>query len=110
MAERVVDILETVEVDREHRRRAAGAAHVGDELGEALAEVSTVRQARQRIVQRKVAQLILTSRNRGRGMAHVAKDEHGKDDEADEGDAEERNDVAYDLGARTLRRPSEPGD
>ena len=56
MAERVVDVLEVVEVDVEHGRRRAALAHVGDHRFEPLAEEDAVGQAAQRIVQGEMAQ------------------------------------------------------
>src|SRR2546430_2117341 len=59
MAERVVDVLEMVEVDREHRRDAFVLAGVGDHGAQALAEEGAVRQAGKRVMQRQMTQPVL---------------------------------------------------
>ena len=53
MAECVVDVLEVVEVDVEHRRGLAAGAHVIDHDFEPLAEIDAVGQAADRIVQKR---------------------------------------------------------
>ena len=72
VAERVVDVLEVIEVDIEHRRRKAAAAHLDDGLFEPLAEIDAVGQAADRIVQRQMAQLPLAGGDRCRGAPHMA--------------------------------------
>ena len=110
MAERVVDVLEVVEVDVEHGRRRAALAHVRDHRLQPLAEEDAVGQAAQRIVQRKVAQPRLAGGDGRGGAAHVAEHERGEQREAGERDRDERDDAVDDLGARPLRRPGEGRD
>ena len=57
VAERVVDVLEVVEVDVEHRRRRPAVPHLRDGALEPFAEVDAVRQPAERIVQGEMAQL-----------------------------------------------------
>ena len=56
VAERVVDHLEVVEVDEQHRDLLAAA---GDQLAQALQEERPVRQPRERVVMRLVVELAL---------------------------------------------------
>ena len=62
MAERVVDVLEVIEVDVEHRRGRAAGAHFVDHGFEPLAEIDAVGQAADRIVQGEMAQLRFAGR------------------------------------------------
>jgi hypothetical protein len=50
VAERVVDVLEVVEVDEEHRDLALGALRVGDGMREAVLQQRAVRQPREVVV------------------------------------------------------------
>ena len=52
VAERVVDDLEAVEVEQQHRRRMAAAAGAHERVREPVEEERAVRQARQLVVQR----------------------------------------------------------
>ena len=54
MAERVVDMLEVVEIEHHHRHLILVAARLRDIVAQAILEQDPVRQARQRIVQRHV--------------------------------------------------------
>ena len=72
MPERIVDVLEMVEVDVEHRGGRSAMAHLIDHRLQALAEVAAVRQAAQRIVQRQMPQPVFAFGDRGGGVAHVA--------------------------------------
>ncbi len=56
MAERVVDVLEMVEVDVEHRGRRGAGAHLLDHRFQPLAEEDAVGQAAERIVHGEMAQ------------------------------------------------------
>ena len=56
VAERVVDLLEAVEVDQQQGRHPAGAPEAGDRLLHALVEQRAVRQVGEVVVQREVAQ------------------------------------------------------
>ena len=58
MAERVVDALEAVEIEIEHRELVA-AADAGQRLGEPLAEQHAVGQIGQRVVARHMRDLLL---------------------------------------------------
>ena len=58
MAERIVDLLEMIDVDREHGK-AAAAAHVGDRLLDALAEHHAIGQAGERVVAGHVGDALL---------------------------------------------------
>ncbi len=54
MAERVVDALEVVEVEIEHRHRLGGLLHARQPLGHLLAQQHAVGKLRQRVVARHV--------------------------------------------------------
>ena len=59
MAERVVDVLEVVEVHEQDREAGRRSAAPHERVREAVDEQDAVRQAGERIVQRLVAKLIL---------------------------------------------------
>src|SRR5205823_834124 len=59
VAERVVDLLEAVEVDEQYAERRAGAFRAGERLVEAVAEERTVGEAREAVVERLSRQLLL---------------------------------------------------
>ncbi len=84
MTERVVDVLEMIEVDIEHRRRCAAILHVLDHLFEPLAEEVAVGQAAKRIVQGEIAQALFALRDGRGGAAHIAVDERREQREAGE--------------------------
>ena len=107
VAERVVDVLEVIEIDVEDRRGRRALAYLLDRGLEPLAEEDAIGQAAERIVQGEMPQPVLAGRDGGGGAAHVAQDEAGKQREAGERDREEGNDAVDDLGARPLRRPGE---
>ena len=110
MAERVVDVLEMVEVDVEHRHRRAAALDVGDHRLQPLAEEIPVRQAAQRVVQREIAQPVLAGGDGRRGGAHVAQHQAGEQRKARQRNADEGNNGIQDLGARPLRQPGKSRD
>ena len=110
MAERIVDVLEVVEVDIEHRGRRGAGAHFLDHGLEPLAEENTVGQAAERIVHRKVPQPRFAGGDRHRGAPHVAQHEGGEQRKAGKRDGDEGDDAADDLGAGLLRRPGEARD
>ena len=110
MAERVVDVLEMVEVDIEHRGRRRAGAHLFDHRLQPLAEENAVGQAAERIVHGKMAQPRFAGGDGDCGAAHVAQHEGGEQREARERDRDERNDAADDLGAGLFRRPGEARD
>src|SRR5262245_23766857 len=110
VAERVVDVLEVIEVDIEYGRGGAALAHPRDRLFQPLAEEDPVGQAAQRIVQRQVTQSRFAGGDGGRRAAHVAQDEGGEQREARERDGDEGNDAGDDIGAWPLRYPGELRD
>ena len=59
VAEAVVDGLEVVEVDEQHRQRPAEAAACAQRVLDAVEEQGAVGEAGQRVVERLVAQLVL---------------------------------------------------
>ena len=110
MAERVVDILEMVEIDVEHGGRRRAGAHLFDHGLQPLAEEDAVGQAAERIVQGEVAQPRLAGGDGDGGAAHVAQHEGREQREAGERDGNERDDAADDLGAGLPRRPGKARD
>ena len=59
VAERVVHLLEAVEVDEQHGERLAGARRAGQRLVEPVAEERTVGEAREPVVEGLVRELVL---------------------------------------------------
>ena len=110
MAERVVDVLEMVEVDIEHRGRRGAGAHLVDHRLQPFAEEDAVGQAAERVVHGEMAQPRFAGGDRDRGAAHVAQHEGGQQREAGERDGDERDDAVDDLGAGLLRRPGKARD
>ena len=100
MAERVVDILEVIEVDIEDRGRRASASHFGDRHLEPFAEEDAVGQPAQRVVQREMAQPGLAGRDGRCGAPHVAEDDARQQRKSSERNRDERNDAVDDLGRR----------
>ena len=58
VAERVVDHFKVIDVDEQDADHPAGTAHPGDRVRHPFGEQHPVRQARQRVVERLVAQLV----------------------------------------------------
>ena len=87
--EAVVDDLEAVEVEEQHRRAALGVVALGapDRLVEAVDEQHAVREAGERVVQRVVLQAAL-------GLAAVGDVGGGADDRASRGRCSSRTAVA----------------
>ena len=110
VSERVVDVLEVVEVDIEHRGRRRAGLHLVDHRFQPLAEEDAVGQAAERIVHGQMAQPRFAGGDRHRGAAHVAQHEGGEQREAGERDRDERHHVVHDLGAGLFRRPGEARD
>ena len=110
MAERVVDVLEVIEVDVEHRRGRAAGAHVVDHGFEPLAEIDAVGQAADRIVQGEMAQLRFAGPDLLGGAPHVAQYETDQQREAAERDRDERQHAADDGAARPRRLPGNTRD
>ena len=71
MAEDVVDALEVVDVDVQHRRVAALALGHRERVEDAVAAERAVRQAGQRVVQRLLAHLLLEVQAREADRQHV---------------------------------------
>jgi hypothetical protein len=99
MAERVVDLLEVVEVDQ-HDRDERGIRVLGDGLAELLLEQDPVRQVGQRIMQRLVLVLALAGREllrcdlkRLRSHEHLPRERERRDEHGDRPHAklQERN-------------------
>ena len=82
VAERVVDVLEMIEIDIEHRGRRGAVAHLLDHRFQPLAEENAVGQAAKRIVHGEMAQPRFARGDCGRGTAHVAQHEGGEQCEA----------------------------
>ena len=59
VAERVVDVLEAVEVDEQHADAAAAALRLRDRLRQPLVQQQAVRQAGQRVARRHVLEALL---------------------------------------------------
>ena len=95
VAEAVVDGLEVVEVEEEHREVAAAAGDPGEGVLDTVAEEALVRQVRERVVERLVRELVLEAAPLG----DVAEAPHPPDD------------LAVDAGAAssTGRRPGRRG-
>ena len=55
VAERVVDVLEMIEVDVKYRRRRAAVAHLGNGALKALREIYAVGQSANRVVHCEMA-------------------------------------------------------
>ena len=96
MTESVVDVLEAVEVETEHRHEAAVMLGAGDGAIEMLTELHTVRQAGQGVVQGKIADLIF----RKPALADTAGGDRSRHGEAhdDEKAGRERGDSQSDIG------------
>jgi len=82
VAERVVDLLEAVEVDEQERGGAARAPRVGDRTLRAPVQEHAVGQAGERVVQRLAAQA-------ARGPGHNAEERRVEEHEAGPQDGEE---------------------
>ena len=75
MAEEIVDVLEAVEIDAEHRRHVAAPADRRDRLLETLAEQLAVGQRGQRVMQGQILRAPLgldLGGDVGRGAAPAA--------------------------------------
>ena len=72
VTEGVVDVLEVVEIDVEHRRGAASLPRLGDDRFEPLTEEDAIGQSAQRIVQGEVSEPGFTGRDGGGGTAHIS--------------------------------------
>ena len=70
VAERVVDVLEAVQVEEQQRHASAVAACTHDRPGQALGKQRAVRQVRQRVVIGQVAQFLLDAATIGDVRCH----------------------------------------
>ena len=59
MAARVVDVLEAVEIEEQHRQHGAAAARLVDRLRQVVREIQPVGQPGQLVVMRHVVELLL---------------------------------------------------
>ena len=59
MAARIIDVLEAIQVEKQHRQRSANASCLLDRLGQMRRQIQAIRQARQLIVVRQVIQVLL---------------------------------------------------
>ncbi len=111
VAERVVDVLEVIEIDIEHRRGQAAGADVADRLFEPLAEIDAVGQAADRIVQREVAQFPLAVGERRIGAPDHARDQNNKQRvRPSKRNGDERQHALDDAAGRQHRPESDAGD
>src|SRR6476620_4680981 len=81
VAERVVDVLEVIEVDEEHGGGGPAAAHFADQSFQPFAEIDAVGQPADRIVQGEMAQLRFAGGDRLRSAAGVAQDQAAEQSE-----------------------------
>ena len=65
VSERVIDVLEPVQIDKKHPDALAGALGLGDRLGQAFLEQHTIRQPRQRVSGGEILQPLLGLDTRG---------------------------------------------
>jgi hypothetical protein len=110
VAERVVDVLEVIEIDVEHRRRRTAVAHLGDHGLEPFAEIDAVGQSADRIVQGEMAQLRLARGDRLGGPAGMAYHQAGEHRETGNRNGDERQHAARDLAAGFGRFPCQAGN
>src|SRR5258708_22924401 len=102
MAERVVHILEMIEIDVEHRGLRGAISHALNDRLEAFAKIVSVRQAAEWIVQGEMAQPALASRDRRGGATHVGEHECSQERKAGESHPDKYNPVSPHLRARAL--------
>ena len=109
VAERVVDVLEVIEIDVEHRRRRTAAAHLADHGFEPFAEIDAVWQAADRIVQGEVAQPRLAGSDRLRRSPRMAHHQAGEQRETGNRDGDEGQHAAGNLAAGLASVPRPGG-
>ena len=107
VAERVVDVLEAVEVEIVERRARAAAARLGECAVEAVVEERAVGEAGQRVMEGEVLSLRLARLQLRRGAPQPPHQQ--RDDASDEEhcDAERRGRLRKHAAARALRLPDE---
>ena len=110
VAERVVDVLEMIEIDVEHRRGRTAAAHLADHGFEPLAEIDAVGQAADRVMQREVAEPRLTGGDRLRRSPRMAHDQAGEQRETGNRHRDEGQYAPGNLTARLAGFPGQAGD
>ena len=93
VSERVVDVLEVIEIDVEYRGRRRTVLDALDYRLQPFAEEDPVGQAAQRIVEGQMAQPGLAGRDHGRGLAHMPQHQASQQHEAAQRDADERGDA-----------------
>ena len=110
VAERIVDILEVIEIDVKHSRRRAAVTDPVDHGLQSFTEIDAVGQPADRIVQGEVPQLRLAGGDRALGAPHVPHhqaDEHGQ---AGNREGNEGEHVSHDLTAGPHRLPGKAGN
>ena len=110
MAERIVDVLEVVEIDVKHGGRRTAGPHLADHGFQPLAEIDAVGQAADRVVHREMPQLRFAVGHRFGGAAHVAHHQTDQQREAGERHDDERDHAQHDLAAGRRRLPGEARD
>ena len=110
VAERIVDVLEVIEVDEEHGGGGPAAAHFADQSFQPFAEIDAVGQPADRIVQGEMAQLRFAGGDRLRGAAGVAQDQAAEQSETANRHRNERQNASGHLAARLARVPGDAGD
>ena len=110
VAERIVDVLEVIEVDEEHGGGGPAAAHFADQSFQPFAEIDAVGQPADRIVQGEMAQLRFAGGDRLRGAARVAQDQAAEQGETADRHRDERQNACGHLAARLARVPGDAGD
>jgi hypothetical protein len=105
VAERIVDVLEMIEIDIEHGGSRSAIAHFGNGAFQPLRKVNPVRQSADGIVQRKVAQLPLAVGDRGGRAPHMANDDDEQQREGNKRQRNERHEADNHGSARPLWPP-----
>ena len=109
MSERIVDVLEMIEVDVEHGRRMAAAANLADHFLEPAAEIDPVGQSANRIVQGEMQQLALAGGDLPRCAAHMAHHQSDQERQAGERKGDRQHAPAVEA-ARAARYPRQAHD
>src|SRR6266436_486517 len=73
MAQGIIDVLEAVQIQKEHRKRSILAASQGNRLSDPVVEEHTIGQIREYIVLRGVSHLV----RHGPRRAHIMENDHG---------------------------------
>ena len=110
VAERVVDVLEAVEVEVEERHAGVRAARFDQGPVEAIVEERAVGEARQRIVEGKVLGLRLARLELLRGAAQTLGEEGDDEAQDNQNAGERRTDLGQHPPARPIRLPHKVAD